>query len=481
MAHAETRAAEDRLAEFLGDLFRAFNAAGIDYAVARDYELLPRGLHGRDLDVLVKEADFERAYEVSLAVARSHGAKLFKIDQEADTYAWLFVVHWDQPSWGIHIDLLRPRCNNWRGCYFLDETAALERKELVNGVFTLRSEDIIFMQFCRGIVGNLYLREKYREPAVRLYLGNPRQFQNDLKRIFGKRHAVALVRTCAEQRFEDVAALGMTLRRAILVRNFLWSPGRAIKDMLQYVLWRLREYLRPNGILVVIMGGKAGGNQALTEGIRREIHRIVRSKIRIYPGRPGLLPSLRAPRSCPTKSNPGHALHFWRLSYELVDCVLGYWFLVRPYLGRKCVAAVFDGYLCDYLVGSRRSVPKFLRRLVPKPDLLVLLSSEQKTDDILTPAGQTLTQTMARALADSLSTERVENVACGQTAAERVAAANDIVRMIFETLWLRLGNVKAGQGGMAVNSGKVRAGETVEDGRESSDCSQRESYGEWTN
>jgi len=452
MAHTEIKTAEDFLAKFLSELFRAFNREGIDYAVARDYDSLPRGLTGRDLDILFRDSDFDRAYRLLLIVARSHAASVFKIDQEADTFAWAFVVHWEQPSWGIHVDFLRSRCNNWRGCYFLDETTALGRKVLINGIYTLRSEDILLMQFCRDIVGNLYLREKYREPVVNLYTSDPSSFQKELAKIFGRRHVAKISRLCIERNFADVAALGKKLRRAIIVKNLLLSPVRAIRDITLYTGWRFREYLRPNGIMVVILGGQSAGNQTLIEAIRREIHRLTRSKIRTYERTPGLLPPLRVPYRR-RESAPVRVRNIFHATYEAIDCILGYWLSVRRYLGRKCVAAVFDGYFYDDSADSRglsQPAGRLLGRLVPRPDVVVLLPREQNTEHIgWAPEIQN-------------SWLKTMGVRAEEVDGKKADPGEEIVRIIFQSLWKRLGDVETigdepGPDTSGLYSGKILA------------------------
>jgi hypothetical protein len=290
MPSAETETAEGSVAEFLSRLFHTFEREGIDYAVARDYESLPRTLDGRDLDLLVQDCDFERAYRALLGIADSLEARVFKVVQEADTFAWVFVIHCEPPLWGLHIDFLRPRCNNWRGCYFLDETAAMARKVLSDGISTLRGDDIVFMQLCRDIVGRLCLREKYQEAAQNLYRADPVTFERDLAAVFGRRPAARLAAVCRDGDFRQAAALGRRLRRAIIVRNLLRRPVQTAQELGLYVAWRVGEYLTPNGIVVAVRGADHAARGLLIDAVCRELYRLTRSQARVYRGRSGLLP-----------------------------------------------------------------------------------------------------------------------------------------------------------------------------------------------
>jgi len=456
MASIDTKEAEGYSGEFLSRLFLTFEQEGIDYAVARDYESLPRTLNGRDLDMLVKDFDFERAYRALLGIADALSAKVFKVVQEADTFAWVFVIHCEPPLWGLHIDFLRPRCSNWRGCYFLDETAAMARKVRSEGISTLRSDDIVFMQFCRDIVGRLCLREKYQMPAQSLYFADPVQFERELGDIFGRRHAARLAAVCRGGDFSDVAPLGKRLRRALIVRNLLRTPVKTAKELALYLAWRCGEYLRPNGIVVAMLGSDHAIRGQLIEEVCQELYRLTRSQARVYRQRPGLLRSLGVERpnrkedgavaAAPSaQRRSGILLRLFRTLYYAVDYVFGYWLLIRPYLGRKCLTAIFDGYFYDFLSGPARSrsvlakcTARVLSIFVPKPDVIISLAADPQTVDGWKP-GRLLEESSQQTWERCNLAEQAEKSVWIDTSGPLERSVQDIVRAIVGALERRLG------------------------------------------
>lgn len=456
MASVNTKAAEGHIGEFLSRLFSAFEREGIDYAVARDYESLPHSLNGRDLDILVKDFDYERAYRALLAIAHGLSAVVLKVVQEADTFAWVLVIHCEPPMWGLHIDFLRPRCNNWRGCYFLDETAAMARKVRSNGISTLRSDDIVFMQFCRDIVGRLCLREKYQGPAQRLYFADPVRFERELGAVFGRRHAARLAAVCRDGEFSDVAPLGKRLRRALIVRNLLRTPVQTAKELALYLGWRCGEYLRPNGIVVAMVGSDHAMRGALIEEVCQELYRLTRSQPRVYRRRPGLLPRLGgegpdgkvdgAFMAAPSaQRRSGIILRTFRIPYYALDYVFGYWLLVRPYLGRKCLTAIFDGYFDDALTAptqSRSMLAKCRARVlnifVPKPEVVISLTADPQVVNGR-PPGRLLAESGRQIAERNNLAGQVEHAVWTNTSSSRERAVQDIVRATVGALERRLG------------------------------------------
>jgi hypothetical protein len=195
--------------------------------------------------------------------------------------------------------------------------------------------------------------------------------------------------------------------------------------------------------MVVILGGQPGGNQALIEGARREIHRLVRSKIRAYRRSPGLLPALAASE----KERPDGAPdlpNLFRIVYEALDCIFGYWLLVRRSLGRKCVAAVFDGYPYDDFADSRgwvRRSARLLARLMPRPDVIVRLPTQRATEESKR-AGVELDR---RLIARGAHVEKLAGY-------EDSPAVKEVVRIVFEALRRRLADSAESRSGRTIDA-----------------------------
>lgn len=389
---SETNSAQESISIFLARLFDVFERNSIGYAVARNYESLPDNLDGRDLDILVDAPDIRRAYGIAAEIAESLSAKVLKI--EAENGLWVFIVHCDTPFWGVRIDMLSPRGIEWRGCYFLYHSEIIESKVRHRGIYFLENDDIVFMQFCRDVSSRLCLREKYHAPVRRLYSDDPCKFEARLSKIFGRDCANKIAKVCREGKFENLTSLGRRMRREIIIRSLLKRPASTIKGMFRYLRWRCREYFRPNGIMVAVIGPDGSGKGTLIREVSDYLSKFLHLNIFPCHLRPDLLPSLGDPlgrhaRTGEPVANPhakkprGMLISVIHLAYYTVDYILGYWLRIRPRLGRKYIAAIFDRYFYDYFVDNFRfriSLPgpviKFFGLFIPKPDVVILLSAE---------------------------------------------------------------------------------------------------------
>lgn len=382
---------ESYLEALVSGLFRGFEREGIEYALARDYGHLPLSLDNRDLDILVGKGQLERAYQVVVSAARSQSSTVLRINQESAM--WLLVIH-PELLWGLRVDLAVPNSHTWRGVTYLRLDRAFRRKTWESGICRMQAHDIVFMQFSRDIIGTFELRERYRSAITRTCLNNPRSFEMELEEIFGGRCASRLLEVCRNRNFENLKSLGKQMRRAVIARALSRAPLRTAGKILRYLGWRCREYMRPNGVTVAVIGPDGAGKGTLTETVSRYLSGQLHFSTVVYHWRPGLLPSLRGlllgqkdddgPVTNPhAKESSGLILSLLRLAYYTVDYVIGYWLLVRPYLGRKCIATIFDRYYYDYLIDPARyriSLPpwivKALGMIVPRPNLVILLTAD---------------------------------------------------------------------------------------------------------
>jgi thymidylate kinase len=306
---------------------------------------------------------------------------------------WLLVIPSDLSS-GLRVDLATPNSYTWRGVRCLKLDHAFRRKVWEGGTYRLHAHDILYMQFCRDIMGSLELREKYRSGIKRIYLDNPHAFEARLTEIFGPHISTQLSEVCRKANFEGLRNLGKQMRRAVIWRGLVQDPIGTSRDILRYLVRRCGEYIRPNGVMVAVIGPDGSGKGTLIEKLELFMTGPLQFPPRVYHWRPGLLPSLGSlflgrndgdtPVSDPHAKEPsGAILSLLRLAYYTLDFALGYWLLVRPCLGRKCMAAIFDRYFFDCLIDPLRfriSLPQRVIRafsiLVPKPDVVILLSAE---------------------------------------------------------------------------------------------------------
>ena len=180
---------------------------------------------------------------------------------------WLLVVQSDL-SWALRVDIATPDSHTWRGVCYLNLDRAFQRKVQESGMYRLRADDIVLIQLCRDIMGQFELRTKYRSAIRSIYADNPRSIEAELDEIFGRRCAGTLSEVCRKGSFEDLRVLGKQMRRAVIVRGLMREPLGTTGNILRYLGWRCREYVRPNGVMVAVIGPDGSGKGTLIEKVK---------------------------------------------------------------------------------------------------------------------------------------------------------------------------------------------------------------------
>jgi thymidylate kinase len=188
-----------------------------------------------------------------------------------------------------------------------------------------------------------------------------------------------VVDACASGRVDPLLA---RIRRQTWKTGLLRNPLRLTSYLLSDGVRRVRRWLRPTGLFVVILGPDGVGKSTLIEHLVQTVGPAFR-RHKIFHWRPMLL--WRRKASDPTKphSRPPHAswLSVATLFAHLLDFWLGYFLVIRPLLARSGLV-IFDRYFHDLLADPKRYrfggplwLVRFLSWLVPKPDLLLILDA----------------------------------------------------------------------------------------------------------
>lgn len=221
------------------------------------------------------------------------------------------------------------------------------------------------------------LSELYRQDAA----GCEREIAS-----FWKPASARLIGAAARSGAWDTVAVRLPELRRELVRPR--TPAGLVRTAEYWardLARRVRRFLEPTGVHVVLLGPDGAGkstvaavvSEHLSPAFRRTTTRHLRpgwlQRVLAGPLTPPSDPHSRAPRSL---FGSLAKILFW-----LLDYTLGYYATVRPELVRSTLV-VFDRYLLDVLVDARRYryggppwLARALWRVVPKPDLVILLDA----------------------------------------------------------------------------------------------------------
>jgi thymidylate kinase len=175
-----------------------------------------------------------------------------------------------------------------------------------------------------------------------------------------------------------------SLRRALRWRRLISDPLNPIRYWLPEVV-RLQHRLRyPTGLLVAVLGPDGAGKTTLIEGLKLELSGTFR-RIQSFRFRPDIFNrNLPGPEPHPhAKSRRSRWLSMLKVLYLCGDYGLGYLVNVRPKLLRSDLV-IFDRYYDDILVdpvryryGGPRWLIEFARRIVPRPDIILILDAPE--------------------------------------------------------------------------------------------------------
>jgi thymidylate kinase len=229
-----------------------------------------------------------------------------------------------------------------------------------------------------------WLEDEHGRRLSDLYERDPDGCRRQLARFWGGASAAQIVAAAGSGDWTPIrpslARLGAELRRR--------HPVRALGNWLCRTAGRAKQVYRPDtGLEVVILGPDGAGKSSVVQAAREQLgEAFARTACRRFP--PALLSRLlRQPEPPPEKNPHGSPPRSWLASvvravgYWFGYCGPGYWVTVHLGLARSTLV-LHDRHLVDVLVdplryryGGPAWLPRLLFRLVPKPDLVILLDA----------------------------------------------------------------------------------------------------------
>lgn len=372
---AQVPETDQSVEDFLITLFTELDTHHIRYCVLHSWEQLPRSLSS-DLDIAVHPDD-ARKLPFVLRFLQKKGYIPIQLLSYA-VNAQYFVFCWFQKLNSVAVDVI---VEHRRGGLILASGQTLVTGRQKRGIFWIADPGTEFSYLlakkaCKGTVSAVQ--------ASRLEL-----LVKELGRSTAERLASKLFLGTLGERVVDACAHGCLETLLSQIRNQTWrtsvarNPLRLAAYLLSDVVRRVRRFLQPTGLFVVVMGPDGAGKSSLIEHLVREVGPAFR-RHKVFHWRPMLLWRHKAvgdttqPHSRPPNSASRSVA---RLFVHLLDFWLGYWLLIRPVLVRSGFV-LFDRYFHDVLADPKRyrfGGPGWLAKsvgwLVPKPDLLFILDA----------------------------------------------------------------------------------------------------------
>jgi len=349
------------------EITRQWKNEDIEYAVMHGLENYPNQL-GRDLDVWINRKDIKRARTIAIRIFCDKGwtAVAPKTDpwQKKSIYAISKNIFFELdliPNlfWGPVALLKKRSVTEKQGPFYIDKTAEFVKTILLKVLSGIPiNTDFIFTI------------------EIRKYCSE----------VFGPKLGGLLVTLIERKDFKSLDKVRSSLRFQLIKRFVIRNPLMSIKNSINWFLREIMSHFYKIAPIVAVVGPDGIGKSTTLLHVNFNNTFFIDSVVRHW--RPAFLPSLASITgnsdplynengSVQPRRTAGH-LYFVRLVYYAFDFLVGHYFLdrflsctLRPVLYDRCW---LDGWVDPLRYGfSSTWGIKFLYRILPKPDIVVLL------------------------------------------------------------------------------------------------------------
>jgi len=366
-----------RRENFLCTLFSALDSNEVRYCVLHSWEELPEKLTS-DLDVAVHPEDICGLVSVFRLLREEGYIPVQVLNYFVNAYYFVFAWFEGSEINYVAVDII---FEHRRGGLIVPSGEELVSDRRRQSIFWIPAPESEFTYLLakKTWKGAVAANQALRLRTLIKALGRPEAERLAGQIFLGKlreRIVEACASGCAGEHFRQFK--NQTWKTG-LVRN----PLRFIAYLLSDAVRRVHRWLQPTGLLLVVMGPDGTGKSTLIENLVQSTEPAFR-RHRVFHWRPMLLWRRKIVRDSTQPHSLAPHASWWSIIHlfaHLLDYWVGYWLVIRPLLARSGIV-VFDRYFHDVLADPKRYryggplyLVKFMSRLVPKPDLALILDA----------------------------------------------------------------------------------------------------------
>lgn len=354
-------------------VFRDFEAAGAHWCVLRGELSLAGRAGGRDVDLLVDQADTEvvrsvlRAHQFASYSSWGRGMHAFFVGYHPPTETWVKLDIVTELAYGLCLEL---RTDAAHGC--------LARRQRSGVLYTLSPDDAFWTMLLHCLLDKHIVapHQSARLQELAGVVGTDSQLAQWVAQICPPGwNAERLIESVRRGMWMSLLRLAPTLKTRWRRQDPIRIWVRAVMNRALWLPETMLARLRRPGISVVLLGPDGAGKSTLAAGIRRSFYSPVHQ---VYMG---VWPRTRARQLAASAPRlPGMRAAFGAFGAVTHLPLLWWHYLTTPFhvaLGRT---VIFDRYVYDSHLFTRQSVGwlkwLYLRLLPPAnpaPDLVLLL------------------------------------------------------------------------------------------------------------
>lgn len=352
--------------DFFTAYFQAMEESGVPCVILHGYAGYPEHI-GSDVDYAVRHQDLETAKNILFQTcARLHWAvgQIF----HHTVHGFYFVAfNRNSPGHTIKLDV----CSHY-GCgfhLFLKDKDLLSGRQRFNQFF-IPAPCAEFAYTVAKAAAKQKPLEDVVDRLVALYQQDPAGCSRSLALLAG------LSPGDAGHAFNKLDSSSWRQLKQNVMRQCRMAPAFLCREACR----RLVRFLRPSGLVVGILGTDGSGKSALCENLYPLVKPLFRRRHDLH-----FQPALLRRRLPGTVANPhgrlprGRFASWLKVAYYYADWLVGYWLKLRLMKVRSTLILcdrTFDDLLVDparYRLAASEPLVRILRRLLPTPDMFVIL------------------------------------------------------------------------------------------------------------
>lgn len=359
------------------EIFNALNK-NYEYAVLRNYEELPDSTSTRDIDLIIREEDYQKIERDVVNIV--HTCRYYLLLRfQSERFNTLIFGNAESRDI-IQLDFFFH--TSARGIIMITADELLNSRQFNGSVYHVSKKYQFLDKFLfNSAVGKSY-PSKYG--ALKKWVEQDEETLSFLRER---------VRCNSIEEVENLSA--HEFRHRMLKYSFKYNKFVQVKNLLKFIYSNIHNFLFSQGFCIGITGPDGVGKTTIMDSVKETLEKVV-SGVTQFHFRPNIFDNLGDTMHIiglnkevdHDYSNPHRGKEtsrigsLGRLAYYTLDYVFGYLIKIKPLLYRRAIV-IFDRYFTDVIVDAKRSKVnlgvKFLyaySHLIPKLRYNILLVAD---------------------------------------------------------------------------------------------------------